>query len=677
MLYSESLPIDERKKFFSDFFKFFRFGSGFEWPVHKDEPLKIDTPLVNPNPPFAFSAAAKKPFPGLEDDDDDDDFESVDVDLTSQASSIKPGVAAAPSWRAEGKLLSSKTTAAKKAPPAQTYATDSEVETDTETATAASVNSEAIAQVAISNNAGFETMKETIYREVAVFIALNESRPNFLVQVFRELQCLTSDYLRHRTLNVLHDLIRSVLPDDTNSTVTESHADTLDQYANEKFEVESQTQSDVSASEGYQHSFDADIAAGIRTDDDDDDDDDSSSIHMEAIERALEEAKQAAKAKSAAAKKAASATNARSSQDVTSQARRTSELFDYVEQVNSVTSVLTPSDAMSLASMSDKSDPLGDTVIHRGNPALLEVFKQMDAAREAATPGSRPTSAVAKSTPTPSSRPASASSRPGTARAAAGPEDATALAHEFHDEIESNKATVIALSKLLSEKTSDSTSAVFNEPVVAEVCQLINSQAAKLSSAPADFLGQLGATIRDSLVKYVGRSISDQSDAILRDVSDILYDEMIFNKVIHQIDQSYEEEISELQTSHSNLTSDIEKLKKQRQEDLEKLQHERWQRLRKGNRSSTSSLPEQTASEAGPESVPANITAAQLSLDQSADEEAEEVDEEIEGDEVTLADLPAKLDIPALEHLTAGNPEDDLTTEPVPPPPTTDGTTLL
>ena len=55
----------------------------------------------------------------------------------------------------------------------------------------------------------FEALKGTIYREVAVFIAYNETRPNFLVNFFRMLQCLTSDYLRQQALDMLNEMIQS------------------------------------------------------------------------------------------------------------------------------------------------------------------------------------------------------------------------------------------------------------------------------------------------------------------------------------------------------------------------------------------------------------------------------------------------------------------------------------
>ena len=46
----------------------------------------------------------------------------------------------------------------------------------------------------------FEALRETIYSEVATLISQNENRPHFLIELFRELQMLSSDYLRQRGL---------------------------------------------------------------------------------------------------------------------------------------------------------------------------------------------------------------------------------------------------------------------------------------------------------------------------------------------------------------------------------------------------------------------------------------------------------------------------------------------
>ena len=57
----------------------------------------------------------------------------------------------------------------------------------------------------------FEALRETIYSEVATLISQNESRPHFLIELFRELQLLTSDYLRQRALYAVQDLVTQYL----------------------------------------------------------------------------------------------------------------------------------------------------------------------------------------------------------------------------------------------------------------------------------------------------------------------------------------------------------------------------------------------------------------------------------------------------------------------------------
>ncbi len=57
----------------------------------------------------------------------------------------------------------------------------------------------------------FEALRETIYAEVASLISQNESRPNYLIDLFRELQLLSSDYLRQRVLYAIQDLVNKSL----------------------------------------------------------------------------------------------------------------------------------------------------------------------------------------------------------------------------------------------------------------------------------------------------------------------------------------------------------------------------------------------------------------------------------------------------------------------------------
>lgn len=60
----------------------------------------------------------------------------------------------------------------------------------------------------------FDALRDTIYSEVATLIANNESRPHFLVELFRELQMLSTDYLRQRALYNLQDLVTRFLTEE-------------------------------------------------------------------------------------------------------------------------------------------------------------------------------------------------------------------------------------------------------------------------------------------------------------------------------------------------------------------------------------------------------------------------------------------------------------------------------
>ena len=60
----------------------------------------------------------------------------------------------------------------------------------------------------------FDALRDTIYSEVATLIASNENRPHFLVELFRELQLLTTDYLRQRALYFLQELVTQHLTDE-------------------------------------------------------------------------------------------------------------------------------------------------------------------------------------------------------------------------------------------------------------------------------------------------------------------------------------------------------------------------------------------------------------------------------------------------------------------------------
>lgn len=53
----------------------------------------------------------------------------------------------------------------------------------------------------------FDELRENVYREVACLISANQGRPHFLIQLFRDLQMVSSDPMRRKTLQSIQSLI--------------------------------------------------------------------------------------------------------------------------------------------------------------------------------------------------------------------------------------------------------------------------------------------------------------------------------------------------------------------------------------------------------------------------------------------------------------------------------------
>lgn len=67
------------------------------------------------------------------------------------------------------------------------------------------------ASTATESNSLFDTLRDTIYAEVASVISQNEGNPHFLLELFRDMRQIDSDLLRQRTLYSLRELLRSNL----------------------------------------------------------------------------------------------------------------------------------------------------------------------------------------------------------------------------------------------------------------------------------------------------------------------------------------------------------------------------------------------------------------------------------------------------------------------------------
>ncbi|KAH9492368.1 hypothetical protein Btru_026373 [Bulinus truncatus] len=60
-----------------------------------------------------------------------------------------------------------------------------------------------------NSNTLFDTLRDTIYSEVASLISQNENRPHFLLQLFREMQQIDSDLMRQRALYSIQEILRT------------------------------------------------------------------------------------------------------------------------------------------------------------------------------------------------------------------------------------------------------------------------------------------------------------------------------------------------------------------------------------------------------------------------------------------------------------------------------------
>lgn len=83
----------------------------------------------------------------------------------------------------------------------------------------------------------------------------------------------------------------------------------------------------------------------------------------------------------------------------------------------------------------------------------------------------------------------------------------------------------------------------------------------------------LKITLKQVLSKYTGQDIRQAKELLIGDISEILYDEMIFNKVFHKIDDTYKRELDVLGNEQA-------KLVEARDHDLQLLKEEREGRLK-------------------------------------------------------------------------------------------------
>ncbi|EGD77745.1 hypothetical protein PTSG_12802 [Salpingoeca rosetta] len=98
-------------------------------------------------------------------------------------------------------------------------------------------------------------------------------------------------------------------------------------------------------------------------------------------------------------------------------------------------------------------------------------------------------------------------------------------------------------------------------------------------ACPDELESELAASVRGVMVKHLGSPVAACRARALQDIDSLLYDEMVFNKVIEQVDRSYQKEMAELRVAQAELLREETSLTKERRATMDKLSQDRQQRL--------------------------------------------------------------------------------------------------
>ncbi|RDD39376.1 Pericentriolar material 1 protein [Trichoplax sp. H2] len=347
----------------------------------------------------------------------------------------------------------------------------------------------------------FETLREPIYSEVAALISQNEDRPHFLIELFRELQQLTTDYLRQRAIFSLQDLTRRYLREDTIAT--------REPQRNQRPWALSNATSEHTPSESIATIDDEEMQAqlgGRRSNRRHTQDDDISCLS-----------------------------------------------YDYMEVVDSATSMATPPSNSSPYDLPFASDSLGDTIIH-----LDKALKEVRAVDERARRGTFTIETeMAKEGVDKISKASSIEShkRKGDATlsnnsSAYDVESSSSLSDVPYPRVntqELDRRIHVILKELvpyIKEHSQESCSSPMLSAICARVLSLAQNQTENEEFARF-FHRQLNSTLIDSLGKYIGRSMKIVAQEILVDISEILFNELAFFELMQDVD-SHEKSSQEI-----------------------------------------------------------------------------------------------------------------------------------
>ncbi|KAK7496607.1 hypothetical protein BaRGS_00012259 [Batillaria attramentaria] len=324
----------------------------------------------------------------------------------------------------------------------------------------------------------FEELRETIYTEVATLISQNESRPQYLISLFRELQSLTTDPMRQQAILAIQETVASFL-------LKEDAVDTREQ-AWQPWKAAQDVTSELTPSESMLTSDDDEVKARVRQ-------------HASALER---------KKHRRALARGSSLKN---------------DKFDYVENAATTSSLSTPTNDVGESPFS--RDSLGETVIHL-DKALAKMRREMQQADQERA------ERVRDAMETKQEGGGDGGGDQGSESSVSDMPYPRIDAQELDQQIKGVMGQVIPVIK---EHIND----VCSPQLLAYIQRLVLSlvrQPGHTHEFARFFYGQLASILHDSLSKFEGRRVRECGEDLLLDMSEVLFNELAFLRIMKDLD---------------------------------------------------------------------------------------------------------------------------------------------
>ncbi|XP_071504196.1 pericentriolar material 1 protein-like [Diadema antillarum] len=413
----------------------------------------------------------------------------------------------------------------------------------------------------------FEALRESIYSEVASLISQNESRPHFLIELFRELQMLNSDYLRQRALYALQDLVSKYLTDDnTNPSEAATLPSERSLPAWMNFIGSEQT-----PSESFITSDEEEIKARLF------------------------------------------GANLQRSHESSYAVMLEDDQYDYIENVDSASTLSTPP-STGPGEFGFANDDLGDTVIHLDK--ALKRMREYERMKAEAEGASGTTSSMDKDRAAMSASDMTSNS---SAQDMGSESSFSDLPYPRIDTRQLDlqiKGIMQEVIPYLKEHMDD----VCSPQLLAYIRRLVLGLARQKDESREFvrfFNRQLGSILEDSLAKFSGRKMRECGEDLLVDISEILFNELAFFRLMQDLDTAGNKLKQE--AARDNRDNDEDDDDEEEDDDQEEEEEEEGDENAETG-TETGTAQDQATGEEGESS----------SDDSSTDEEDEEDDEEDE-----------------------------------------------